>query len=81
MPCRNVGGIDRALRLAVGSLLLPIGLALHHGHGWTIAIVGAFVLASAILGFCPPYALLGISTARAKEPQVKAAPAKPIARG
>jgi hypothetical protein len=78
MFCRNVGGIDRALRLALGAVLLPTGLVLlagDHGHGWTVTIVGALVLASGVLGFCPPYALLGISTARPRGAAV------PCARG
>jgi hypothetical protein len=69
MFCRNVGGLDRALRLALGAVLLPAGLFLLLGdrdHGWTVTLVGSLVLASGALGFCPPYLLLGISTARPK---------------
>ncbi len=67
MPRRNVGGIDRVLRVAAGAILLPAGIVLAaggHPPGWTLAIVGALLLASGALGFCPPYVLLGISTAR-----------------
>lgn len=67
MFSRNVGGVDRALRLALGVVLLPTGLVLlagDHGHGWIVTIAGALLLASGVLGFCPPYALLGISTAK-----------------
>lgn len=63
---RNVGGIDRAVRLALGVTLLGTGigfLLVSHAYGWTLTIFGAFVLASGVLGFCPPYVLLGISTA------------------
>lgn len=71
MLCRNVGGIDRALRLVLGVVVLATGLALLAGgrdHGWLLTIVGSFVLASGVLGFCPPYVLLGISTARPRSP-------------
>jgi hypothetical protein len=67
MFCRNVGGVDRAVRLAGGAVVLAIGLvllAVDRGPGWAVAILGAFVLASGVVGFCPPYMLLGISTAR-----------------
>jgi DUF2892 family protein len=69
MPGRNVGGIDRAARLAIGAVLLAIGLAQlvsGGGHGWTVTIIGALVLVTGVVGFCPPYVLLGISTARRK---------------
>lgn len=65
MPCRNVGGIDRALRLVIGTLLLTAGLV--HG-GWTLTVVGALALTSGIVGFCPPYLLFGISTAKPRMP-------------
>ena len=67
MRCRNVGGIDRVLRAGIGVILLVSGLALltaGHDLGWTFAIVGVPALASAVLGFCPPYLLFGFSTAK-----------------
>ncbi len=67
MPRRNVGGVDRFLRVASGAILLPLGLGLAvagHALAWTVTIVGALLLASGVLGFCPPYVLLGISTAK-----------------
>ncbi len=70
MFSRNVGGIDRVSRLALGAVLLPIGLVLlagDHGHGWTVTVVGSVILATGVLGFCPPYALFGISTAKPRE--------------
>lgn len=79
MPCKNVGGIDRALRLVLGVALLGFGvaqLAAGGGHGWALTIVGALVLASGVLGFCPPYVLLGISTARAASSAARGAPEK-----
>jgi hypothetical protein len=66
---RNVGGIDRAVRLAVGILLLPTGLFLltsGYSHGMTITILGIIGLATGTLGACPLYIPFGISTVRAK---------------
>jgi Protein of unknown function (DUF2892) len=79
MPCKNVGGIDRALRLVLGVGLLGFGLvqlAGGGGHGWALTIVGALVLATGALGFCPPYVLLGISTARPGSSAARGAPEK-----
>ncbi len=77
MFSRNVGGVDRAVRLAAGAVLLVIGLILlasDGAHGWWVTILGSFVLATGALGFCPPYVLLGISTARPRAPAAPEAP-------
>ena len=69
MRHRNVGGLDRAARLVLGAVLLAGGVYQMTGglgHGLTLTILGSHVLISAIVGFCPPYALVGFSTARPK---------------
>jgi len=58
----NVGGIDRLLRAALGLAL--IALAVTGTVGWW-GWLGVVPLATAAIGWCPPYALLGISTCRA----------------
>lgn len=78
MAC-NVGGIDRAVRLVLGAVLLAIGLAQlasGGGHGWTVTIVGGLILGTGVVGFCPPYVLLGISTARPRSSATPGASAK-----
>jgi hypothetical protein len=67
MFSRNVGGLDRAVRLTLGVVLVPSGLLLlggDHAYGLWIVVLGLIGLASGITGFCPPYMLLGISTSR-----------------
>ena len=66
---RNVGGFDRALRLAIGIVALPVGLFLLDGlagaiPGLVLAGVGFVGLASGASGFCLLYLPLGFSTAR-----------------
>lgn len=64
---RNVGGLDRGLRVAGGAILLPIGLAMLAGGcvcGWVNVVLGVAGLATGISGFCVLYLPLGISTAR-----------------
>lgn len=68
---RNEGVLDRAVRLAVGVILLPSGLFLLDGLqggvvGLVLAAVGLFGLVSGTTGFCPLYVPFGFSTAGAK---------------
>jgi hypothetical protein len=59
----NVGGIDRILRIVVGLALIALALTGTIGlWGW----IGLVPLATAAVGFCPAYPLLGISTCSVK---------------
>ena len=59
----NVGGIDRILRIVLGLVL--IGLAATGTVGWW-GWLGAIPLATGLVGWCPPYAILGLSSCRTK---------------
>lgn len=60
MQC-NVGGIDRALRIVVGALLVILAITNVIGTwGW----IGLVPLATGIFRFCPAYPLLGIKTCK-----------------
>lgn len=57
----NVGSIDRILRAIVGLILVAlVFVGPKTSWGW----LGLIPLATALLGWCPPYALLGINTCR-----------------
>lgn len=59
MFATNVGGMDRALRVVVGLVLIVATLAgLIGAWGW----VGVVPLATGLLRTCPLYTLLGIRT-------------------
>lgn len=58
---KNVGSIDRALRMAAGLGLLSLVFLLEGGARW-FGLIGLVPLATALLGNCPGYTLLGIST-------------------
>jgi hypothetical protein len=60
---RNVGGIDRILRITVGLVL--IALAVTGTVGWW-GWLGIVPLATGLVGWCPPYAMLGIDTCGTK---------------
>jgi Protein of unknown function (DUF2892) len=55
----NVGGIDRILRVALGLVLIGLAATGTVGvWGW----IGVVPLATAALGFCPLYTVLGFSS-------------------
>jgi len=56
----NVGGLDRALRVVLGLAVLAAGW-LVPAVGWW-GLLGLVPLATGLLRWCPPYALLGINT-------------------
>lgn len=58
---RNIGGIDRALRLIIGLGLLSLLVLLQGDMRW-IGLIGLVPLATAALGTCPLYSLIGVST-------------------
>ena len=73
MFTRNVAGLDRAARLGIGIVLLPVALLLLGGPGGGIfgiaaTAVGLIGLVTGVSGFCPTYVLLGWSIARDRQP-------------
>jgi hypothetical protein len=60
---RNVGTLDRILRLILGVVVLGLYGALDPPLKY-FTLLGLVPLATALSGFCPLYALLGISTCR-----------------
>lgn len=60
---RNIGDLDRAIRLVVGLVLIAlVFVGPKTPWGW----IGVIPLLTALVGWCPPYALLGINTRRRK---------------
>ena len=65
MTC-NIGNIERVLRAIVGlGIISLVFVGPQSPWGW----LGLVPLATAVVGWCPPYALLGISTCGAKNTQ------------
>ena len=56
---RNVGRIDQLLRIIVGLALLTLAFV---GPKTPLGYFGLVPLLTGLTGFCPLYALLGIST-------------------
>lgn len=67
---RNVGSTDKIIRLVAGIGLLLwafLGLGLPgvvSTMGITVAVIGAVLMTTALLNFCPLFKLLGISSFR-----------------
>ena len=60
----NEGGLDRALRIIAGLVL--IGLAATGTVGvW--GYIGLVPLATGLMGWCPPYAMFGFNTCSVKK--------------
>lgn len=60
---RNVGTIDRVIRILAGLALIALGFGAMEGtSGTVLGIVGFVPLATGLAGFCPLYRLVGLST-------------------
>ena len=60
----NAGTIDRVLRVVVGLVLVGLTLAGTIGvWGW----IGVVPLLTGVIGFCPAYTILGMSTCPMKK--------------
>ena len=64
MAFTNEAGWDRAVRLLLGIVLLYLGWAgvVTGTLGVVFQIVGFLPLATGLIGWCPAYSLLGITT-------------------
>jgi Protein of unknown function (DUF2892) len=61
---KNVGGLDRTIRITVGLALIAAAATGTIGlWGW----VGVVPLLTGAMGWCPPYALLGLNTCSVKK--------------
>ncbi len=63
---KNIGSTERALRAIVGLALIAYaiwGAGPYAIYAW----IGVVPLLTALVGWCPPYALLGINTCSTKK--------------
>ncbi|MBP6244838.1 MAG: DUF2892 domain-containing protein [Limnohabitans sp.] len=58
---KNIGGIERIIRILAGLVLIALAATSTVGWwGW----LGLVPLATGLMGWCPPYSLLGINTCK-----------------
>ncbi len=63
---KNVGGVDKVLRIIAGLALLSLVVILEGNSRWW-GLIGLVPLLTGTLGWCPVYPLLGINTCPAKK--------------
>lgn len=63
---KNVGQVDRGIRIMVGIVLLLLVVVLQNDWRW-LGLIGIIPLATGLLGSCPLYMLLGINTNKGED--------------
>lgn len=58
---KNIGGIDRAVRIVAGLALLSLFFVLSGAYRWW-ALAGFVPLLTGLISWCPAYLLFGIRT-------------------
>ena len=61
---KNVGGIDRALRITIGIALIATAAT---GTVGLWGYIGVLPLLTGLVGWCPPYSMLGFNTCSMKK--------------
>ncbi len=62
---QNIGRMERYARLAAGGAILGAGI---YFQSW-LGLIGVVPVATAVLGYCPAYSLIGFSTAPKERPK------------
>jgi len=61
---KNVGGVDRTIRIVAGLALIAAAAT---GAVGVWGYIGLVPLATGLMGWCPPYAILGFNTCSMKK--------------
>ena len=60
---RNIGSIDRVLRVLAGIALVVVGFAVLGGTvGIVVGVIGLIPLVTGLIGWCPLYSLFKLKT-------------------
>jgi len=63
MMNKNVGNIERIIRIVAGLAIIGWGVVANNWWG----AIGAVPLITGLIGWCPPYAIFGINTCSVKK--------------
>lgn len=66
MFAKNVGGIDRILRIVVGLVLLSLFFLFADASWRYFALIGVVPLLTGLMSSCPLYSIMGLSTCPVK---------------
>lgn len=61
---KNMGSIDRTIRIIVGLVIIALGINFQSWWG----LIGLVPLLTAFIGWCPAYLPFGISTCKTDKP-------------
>ncbi|MBI2840565.1 MAG: DUF2892 domain-containing protein [Acidobacteria bacterium] len=61
---KNIGTVERVIRVIVGIGVLSVAFV---GKGTPWTYLGILPLLTGVVGWCPPYAVFGISTCKASD--------------
>lgn len=62
---KNIGGVDKTIRLIIGVALLSLIFILEGNARW-FGLIGLLPIITALLNWCPAYTLIGLSTCPTK---------------
>jgi hypothetical protein len=62
---KNIGNLDKALRVVAGVALLSLIFILEGDARWW-GLIGIAPILTVVLGWCPAYTLLDVSTSKTK---------------
>lgn len=62
----NVGSLDRVLRVIAGIVLLALFFIYPDASWRWFTLIGVVPLVTGLMGTCPAYSILGISTCKVK---------------
>jgi hypothetical protein len=65
MMTHNVGTTEKVIRIILGIALLSLIYFMEGSMRW-VGLVGAVLIVTALIGWCPISAVLGINTAKQK---------------
>ena len=70
---RNLGDVDRTIRMLIGTAIaVPfLGRTVTATPGIVLIAISVFLLTTSLLGWCPVYALLRISTTKPEDAAAK----------
>lgn len=63
---KNVGQLDRVIRIVLGIVVLSLFFFLEGGWKW-LSLLGIVFILTGVIGFCPMYVPFGMSTKKLKE--------------
>jgi len=66
---KNIGTVDKVIRLILGIVLLSLYFLLDSGLKY-ISILGIILILTAFINYCPLYTLFGINTCSTKKENI-----------